>query len=305
MKNSPKNKLITFIIDEVLKKGIFRFLPDKLFITFDYFITHRKIPNLQHPKTFSEKLQWIKLYGGLEKYSKYVDKYEVRNYISETIGEKHLVPLYGVWDKFEEIDFNKLPQQFVLKATHGSGYVFICKDKSSLDLKSLKKTTTKWLSENFYKSTREIQYNLCKPRIVCEKYLEDERGELIDYKIFCFDGKPYLVEVIWDRFTDHKGDVYKDLNWKTLDISYIGVPIPKRTLKRPENLEEMLEISKKLSKNLPFVRVDLYSLGNKIYFGELTFIPASGLERFNPPQIDFLFGKQIDLSKYNNKILTK
>src|SRR3989337_4324671 len=174
MKNSPKNKLITFIIDEVLKKGIFRFLPDKLFITFDYFITHRKIPNLQHPKTFSEKLQWIKLYGGLEKYSKNVDKYEVRNYISETIGEKHLVPFYGVWDKFEEIDFNKLQQQFVLKATHGSGYVFICKDKSSLDLKSLKKTTTKWLSENFYKSTREIQYNLCKPRIVCEKYLEDE-----------------------------------------------------------------------------------------------------------------------------------
>lgn len=299
MKNSLKNKLNIFILDEVIKKGIFRFLPDKQFMVFDYFFTHKKMPKLQNPKTFSEKLQWIKLYGGLEKYTKYVDKLEVRDFISKTIGKEHLVPLIGVWEKFEDMPFDKLPHQFVLKATHGSAYIFVCKNKSSLDINSLKKTVTKWIQEDFYNKTREIQYKFCKPKIICEEYLEDEFGELTDYKIFCSNGKPYIVEVIWDRFTDNRGDVYKDLNWKTLDIAYIGHPYSKKILKKPSNLKEMLEISKKLSKIFPFVRVDMYSIKNKIYVGELTLTPANGLERFDPPEVDYQLGELIDLSKYN------
>src|SRR3990170_1687227 len=304
MKNSPKNKLITFITDEVIKKGIFGFLPDKLFITLDYFITYRRMPNLHNPKTISEKTQWIKIYGGLEKYTEYTDKLKVRDFIRKTIGKEHLVPLIGAWKKFEDIPFDKLPCQFVLKATHGSAYVFICKDKSLLDKNLLKKTVTKWMQENFYKITREIQYKRCEPMIICEKYLEDESGGLTDYKIYCSHGKPHIVEVIWDRFTEHKCDNFLNLNWEKLPISYPEHPSSKETIKRPENLEEMLDIAKKLSIHFPFVRVDLYSVKNKIYFGELTFTPDNGLGVFEPPNAYYQLGELIDLSKYNkNQII--
>lgn len=305
MKNSLKSKLNTFIIDEVIKKGILRFLTDRQFIALEYFVVGRKMLKLKNLKKFSDKMQWIKIYGGLERYTKYVDKLEVRNFISKTIGNKYLVPLLGVWDNFEDIPFDKLPDKFVLKLTHGSGYIYICKDKSKLEKNELKKTITNWMKESFYIKTREIQYKLCKPMIICEKYLENELGEFTDYKIFCSNGKPHIIEVVWDRFTDHKGDVYKDLNWRTLDISYIGFPYSKKRLKKPENLKEMLNVSKKLSKIFPFVRVDLYSINNQIYFGELTFTPASGLERFDPPEADYKLGELIDLSKYNNNQITK
>jgi hypothetical protein len=302
MKIIRKNKFFIFIIDDLIKKGILGFLPDKYFIALEYFVMTKKIPNFEKPKTFTEKIQWIKLHGSLEKYTKYVDKFTVREFIKKTIGEQHLVPIYGVWDRFEDIPFENLPQQFVLKATHGSGYVFVCKDKSKLNLKSLKSTVNKWLSENFYHKTREKQYKGCHPKIICEKYLEDERGELVDYKIFCYNGQPQIVEVVWDRFTSHKGDVYKDLNWTTLNIGYVGFPYSKKQLNKPENLSAMLEVARKLAKDFPFVRVDLYSINNQIYFGELTFTPANGVERFDPPQADYFLGKLIDLSKYNNPI---
>lgn len=299
MKDFLKHQLAAFLVDRVTKQGIFRWLTDKQAIIIDYFFTFGKLPNLRHPETISEKLQWVKLYGGLEKHSKYVDKYEVRNFINKTIGEKYAVPLLGVWDKFEDINFNKLPKQFVLKTTHGSSYVFVCKDKSSLDKKRLGKTVAKWMEENFYKKTREIQYKSCKPRIICEKYLEDESGGLTDYQFFCFNGKPYLIEVISDRFLEMKGD-YFDLNWKILPIHYRGEPHSKKTLKKPKNFTEMLAVSEKLSKLFPFVRVDLYSIKNKIYFGELTFTPDNGLLVFYPSQVNYQLGKLINLSKYDN-----
>ena len=298
-----KHKLSAFIVYNITKKGIFRLLSDKQIMIIDYFITFGKMPNLQNPKTFNEKIQWIKLYGGLEKYLKYVDKYEVRNFISKTIGEEYLVPLLGVWDKFDDIDFNKLPRQFVMKAAHGSSYVFVCKDKATLNINLLKKTVSKWLRENFYQKTGEIQYRDCKPRILCEKYMKDESGQLIDYKYLCFDGKPRIVELVWDRFTEHRNEVFLDLDWNML--TYLALSYAKKLPKKPENLEEMLDVSKKLSKIFPFVRVDLYSVKNKIYAGELTFTPDNGLEKFDPPEVDYQLGELFDLSKYNKNQIIK
>lgn len=297
MNNSLINKISDFIVYQITEKGIFRFLPDKQVMIIDYFFIFGKLPNLRQPETISEKIQWVKLYGGLEKYTKYVDKYEVRNIVGKIIGKKYLVSLLGVWDKFEDIDFDKLPKQFVLKATHGSSYVFICKDKTFLDKKSLEKTVAKWLGENFYEKTREIQYKSCTARIICEEYLEDESGGLTDYKIYCFNGKPHLIEILTDRHSQMKDDFY-DIHWNTMSIDFRGSPHSKKTLKKPKNLTEMLIVSEKLSKHFPFVRVDLYVVRNKIYFGELTFTPSNGLLVFYPPQVNYRLGKLINLSKY-------
>lgn len=298
MKKKRIIKIKEFLIYEVVKKGLFRYLSDYHFARIDYLSMIYKFPDLKHPKTFSEKIQWAKVYGGLERYWRFVDKYEVRKFVAAEVGKQYLTKIHGIWESFEEIDFQKLPSRFVLKGTHGSGYVYICQDKSKLDLADVRKETNRWLKENFYIRTREKQYNNCKPRIISEEFLEDENGELIDYKFFCFNGKPHLVEVIWDRFTDHKGDIYMDFNWKNLNISYIGTPVPDREIPKPQNLDEMIEIARKLSKGFPFVRVDLYSIHTKIYFGELTFLPASGLERFDPPEIDKEWGSMIDLELY-------
>lgn len=294
-----KYKLSDFIVYQSTERRIFSLLSDKHVGVIGYFFTFGKFPNLQNPKTFNEKIQWIKLYGGIEKYTKYVDKLKVRDFISKTIGREYLVPLIGAWNSFKEIDFEKLPHQFVLKATHGSGYVFICRDKTALNIKPLKKTLTKWLSESFYQKTREIQYRDCTPKIICEKYIKDESGELTEYKIFCYDGAPRMTKVTLYRFTEQKCDIFFDLNWKKLPISYPENPSSEKMIKKPENLEKMLEIAKKLSKKFPYVRVDLISLKNKIYFGELTFTPDNGLKRFEPPEVDDQIGELIDLSKYN------
>ncbi len=297
MKNLRESKIIVFIIDEIIKKRILIYLPDKLFVLLNYYTLRKTLPNIRNPITFSEKIQWIKLYGGLEKYTEYVDKYEIRDFIRKTIGEKYLIPLVGMWGKSDEINFNKLPRQFVLKATHGQGYNYICKDKSSLDIAMVRNTLTNWINEDFYKKTREIQYKFCKPKILCEKYLEDESGSLIDYKIFCFNGKPHIIEVISDRYSEMKDD-FMDLHWRKLPFIYNGYPQSIKILKKPPKLDEMIDIASKLSKPFPFVRVDLYSVNNSIYFGELTFTPANGLETFDPPEVDYQLGKLIDLSKY-------
>ena len=292
------NNLFIHANEIFIKKILSHFLSDKQFIVYDYLSVFKKFPNLKNPDTFSEKIQWIKLYGGIDKYSKYVDKYEAREFISKTMGNKHLIRLYGVWDNFNEIDFNKLPNQFVLKATHGSAYNFICKDKSLLDINNLRKTVTNWLREDFYSKTREIQYKNCRPRIICEKYMADKHGDLPEFKVFCFNGKPHMIEVISNMFSPQKGDDYMDLKWNKLKISSKESPNSNIVVPKPNNLESILDIASKLSKNFPFVRVDLYSVNNKIYFGELTFTPASGLTSFNPPEVDHQLGELIDLSKY-------
>jgi hypothetical protein len=289
--------MLSNLINNLVKKRLLQILPDREFIYVDYFICKREFLNLQNPQTLSEKIQWIKVYGHLEKYTSLVDKYEVRKYITETIGNRYLNPLIGVWDKFEVIPFNQLPKKFVLKATHGSGYVYVCKDKSNLDRTSLAKTANNWLKESFYKTTRESQYKNCQPRIIAENYLEDASGDLRDYKFLCFNGQPEIIQVDLERFSDHHRDFY-DLNWNPMKLS-MTYPNSGKIILKPDTLQEMIALAKKLSRPFPFVRVDLYSVDNKVYFGELTFTPANGISTFHPQDYDLRLGQLVDLEKYN------
>lgn len=250
--------------------------------------------NLKVPTTFSEKIQWIKFHGDIEKLSKYVDKYEVREFVKGRIGEEHLIPLLGVYENADDIDVSSLPNSFVAKATHGMGWNLIVKDKMSLDWVSEKTKINKWIRSSFYKMTGERNYKLIKGRVVVEKLIEDPTGDLKDFKIFCFHGEPKYIQVDGDRFGDHKRDMY-DINWKKIDVQYqhpnFSVPVAK-----PEALDELLDKARKLSKGFDFVRVDLYYTGNHIYFGELTFTPSNGFDRFSRKDVDVEFGKHLSLS---------
>jgi hypothetical protein len=298
MDNSFIDKVKTYLFDHIFRQGIGNLLTDKQFIIIDNLFVLGNIPDLRNPKTFADKIQWLKVYGNLEQYTPYVDKFEVRKYITKTIGNKYLIPLLGVWDDIEDINFNELPRQFVMKATHGSSYVFICKDKSTLNIRAIKKTMQLWLNDDFYKKTREIQYKNCKPKIICEKYMEDQSGGLMDYKFFCFNGKPYFIEIHSDRFSDHKINIV-DLNFKSHSLKSTSYQESKSIVK-PKNSKEMIHIAKRLSNGFPFVRVDLYSVHNVLYFGELTFTPANGYKLFDPSIEDYHLGNLVDLSKYHS-----
>lgn len=271
-------------------------LPDAVFLRLYFFYKRRQILSLRNPKTFSEKIQWLKVYGNLEQYYKYVDKYDVRAFVARELGENYLIPLIGVWSSFDEIPFHALPNQFVLKGTHGSGYNFVCKDKSSIDMSQLRSLVTGWLQENFYITTRETQYKDSEPKIVCEQYLEDESGALRDYKIFCFGGKPYLIEVISDRFGGRRID-FCSTDWKRLNIER-DHPMSESLPPKPEGLDEMLTAATKLAAHFPFVRADFYSVNGKIYFGELTFTPGSGLGEFKPSSVDNQLGDMLNLEAF-------
>lgn len=195
-----------------MKSIIKKFVPDRYMIEYMYYLTFNERPNLKNPKTFSEKINWIKIYGKLERFSNLVDKYEVRNYIKNTIGEQYLIGLIGIYDNPKDICFDKLPNRFVIKSTNGSGNNLICKDKNKLDVKETKDILSNWINCNFYKETREKQYKKCKPRIIIEEYIEDSSGQLKDYKFFCLGGKVRVIEVDIDRFGDARRDFY-DCNW--------------------------------------------------------------------------------------------
>jgi len=278
-------------------RGFLNWLPDIVYLKIIFREKFGYSLDLKNPKTFNEKLQWTKLYGNLEKYTNLVDKYEVRKYIAETIGEEYLIPLLGVYDRVEDIDFSKLSEQFVLKCTHDSGSVIVCKDKNNFDIERAKKKLKKRLKKNFYRAWREPQYKNIKPKIICEKYMVDESGtELKDYKIFCFNGEPKIVQVHFDRFTNHKRNSY-DTEWNYIPVS-IGYPShPNMVIDKPSNLQQMLDLARKMSENIPHVRVDLYSIHNKIYFGELTFIHGAGYLKIEPKGFDFEMGSWLELPK--------
>ena len=269
---------------------------DNMFIKMCYYLKFKKILDIENPKSFNEKLQWLKLYDRNPEYTKMVDKYEVRKYIAEKIGEEYLIPLLGVWDNPDDIDFDALPDQFVLKCTHNSGLgMCICKDKSKLNIGKVKKDLRKALKENYYLKNREWPYKNVNPRIIAEKYMVDESGvELKDYKFFCFNGKPALIQVDFDRFKSHKRNLYT-LDWEFVDAQ-IEFPNEKnRVIERPSSINKMIAIASQLSSGFAHVRVDLYSIGNKIYFGELTFFHGSGMENFIPVELDYKLGKMIIL----------
>ena len=272
-------------------------LPFKAVINIDYFIKQKKILNVNNPQSFTEKMQWIKLYGGLEKYSYLVDKYEVRKFVEDKIGVEYLNEIYGVYEDVNHIDFKKLPKQFVIKLNNGSGYNLICKDKSLLDEDRIKKTLGKWLKVDFYKEHKEIQYKNVSSKIIIEKYLEDDSGELRDYKIFCANGKAKFIQVDSSRFSDHTQNMY-DLKWNKLNITF-GHNNSDCIDYKPTKIDEMIMLSEILSKDIPFARIDFYYVNNTIYFGEITLTPQNGLVKFEPKTEDTRIANMIDLKKYN------
>ncbi|WP_276861677.1 ATP-grasp fold amidoligase family protein [Anaerococcus tetradius] len=252
-----------------------------------------KLP-LENPKTFNEKLQWLKLYDRKPEYTIMVDKYKVRDYISKKIGGDYLIPLIDVWDDPDEIDFNLLPNQFVLKCNHNSGGVFICKNKNNFDIVKVKKELKKELKRDYYLSGREWPYKDVPRKIICEKYMVDESGyELKDYKIFCFNGEPKFIQMDYDRFSNHRRKFY-DSNWNQIDFKFI-YDSDNTNFQIPKNLNKMLELSRILSRDVTFLRTDFYIIKNKIYFGELTFYPESGFGKFTPKNWDGLLGDLINL----------
>lgn len=280
-----------------VKNHLKSLLPDSLYLRLNFRKKNSYPLNLKNPKSFNEKIQWLKLYGNLQQYENLVDKYEVRKFISGTIGEEFLIPLIGVWDKVEEIDFSKLSEQFVLKCTHDCESVVICKDKNSFDIKEAKNKLNQCLKRNFYYVAREPQYKKIKPRIICEKYMVDESGtELKDYKFFCFHGEPKVIQVNYNRSLGCKKNLY-DPQWNYLPVAMTYPTDPNVIIDKPNKLGEMLDLAKTLSKNCPFVRVDFYSIGDRIYFGELTFTPASGCGKFDPVDFDFEMGSWLKLPK--------
>lgn len=250
--------------------------------------------DLKSPNTLSEKIQWIKIYANLEDLSNYVDKYEVREYVRNKIGEEYLIPLIGVYEKSTEINFEDIPKSFVVKATHASGWNLIVKDRDLINWDDEKQKIDTWINSSFYKITGERNYKLIKGRVVIEKLVEDPTGDLKDYKFFCFDGQPKFIQVDGDRYESHKRDLY-DTEWNKLEVTYqhgnLKISVPK-----PDALDRLLDIARQLSSDFKFVRVDLYYTGDVIYFGELTFTPGQGFERFSHKQADLDFGKFLNLT---------
>ena len=279
-------------------KKMLRIIPDKIYLKIVFFIKMKKKLNLKNPKTFNEKIQWLKLNNRKDIYSIMVDKYEVKKYVSDIIGEKSIIPNLGVYNSFEEINFNKLPKKFVIKCTHDSCGLIIVKDKNKLNIDDAKAKVNACLKNNYYYSGREWPYKNVIPRIIIEPYLEDkETRELRDYKFFVFSGKVKVMFVASNR--QGKGETYFDFfdnNFNHLDIvnGHQQNPI---TPMKPKNFNKMIELAEILSRDLPQIRVDFYEVNGKIYFGELTFYHWSGFVPFYPEKWDKILGDYIKLKK--------
>lgn len=263
-------------------RGFFCWLDDKKYLKLIYWSRMGSKLNLANPESFNAKLQWLKLYDRKPEYTIMVDKYAVRRYIADTIGEEYLIPLLGVWDNPDYIDFDALPDQFVLKCNHNSGLgMCICKDKSKLDIAKVKAELRKGLKQDYYLTSREWPYKNVKPRIIAEKYMSDEgKEELSDYKVLCFNGEPRIVEVHKGRFNgQHTQDCYDEF-WNKTDIEQYDLPKTDEIMPKPVFLDEMLRLSRLLSKDLTHIRVDWYYTNSRLYFGELTFYDGSGFNLF-------------------------
>lgn len=273
-----------------------RLLNDKSYVSIQYFSVLGKFPNIKNPTLFTEKLQWLKLYDHNPLYTKIVDKYEVKEYISNIIGDEYVIPTLGVWNSPEEIEYNNLPDRFVLKTTFGGGSdgVIICRDKSKIAYSRIESKLNKSFNTNPYSRAREWPYKDVPHRIIAEKYLEDDSGELRDYKFFCFNGVPRVMLVATNRFTNHYFN-YFDMDFNLLSITSFMGSQSNIHIKCPDNFDEMKLIAAKLSKGFPHVRVDLYNCQGKVYFGELTLYDSSGFDDFNSEEWNRKFGNWIIL----------
>lgn len=251
--------------------------------------------NLDHPRTYNEKLQWLKLNDIHPEYAQLVDKIDAKVFAEKKIGAEHTIPTIGTWDTVDDIDWKSLPEKFVIKCTNDSGGIVVCKDKSKLDIrKAIAKLKRGW-GKNYYKRNKEYPYRNLTPRIIAEEYMEDESGfELKDYKFFCFDGEPQFLFVATGRQQNDTRFDFFDLEWNHLPVLN-GHPNADYPLAKPENFTEMIDIARKLSQGFPHVRVDLYNVNGKVYFGEMTFFHWSGMTPFEPTEWDFKFGEYLKL----------
>lgn len=291
--------LIIFKLDNTI---FFRKIPDSLYLKCQYYLSRHEKLNLKNPLNFNQKIQWLKIYYKNPLYTKLADKYDAREYVENRVGNKYLIPLLGLYNKFEGINFNEFPKQFVLKCNHDGGSVIICKNKDTFNYEKAKNKIESCLKINYCDAFeyREWQYKNIKPKIMAEQYLVNSTGEEAnDYKFFCFNGEPRVlyVSLIGEGEPFMK---YFDTEWNCLDFD-TGYKTLEQEIKKPDNLDEMLLICRKLSENIPFVRVDLYLVDGKIYFGEFTFTPYGGYYPFNPPEWNKIFGDWLQLpKKYKN-----
>ena len=284
----------------VTNRKLARYIPDRLYLMIKYRAILGRWPNIENPQYMSEKIQWLKLYQRNDIYPKLVDKYLVREYIANQLGEEYLVPLLGVWDKASDIDWDNLPDKFVLKCTHGSHTNIICTDKSKMDIKSACQKLDSWmLDEQTFYYGREWPYKYVKPRIIAEMFIESSTaGGIVDYKFMCFSGKADNVMLCTDRQTGNVQFNHFNKEWQFLPYQYVDKNKPSDfTVKKPLLMDKMFEIAELLASPFPYVRVDLYCENNKIYFGELTFYPQSGFDTDYTVETDLYLGNKIELKK--------
>lgn len=271
--------------------------PDKLYLKLLFRLHMGYWMDFDNPITFNEKLQWLKLYNRQPEYTTMVDKYAVKKYVANIIGDEYIIPTLGVWNSVDDIDFDSLPNQFVLKCTHDSGGIVICPDKSKLDINTAKTKLKVGLKRDYYPQTREWPYKDVPHRIIAEQYMVDESGyELKDYKFFCFDGEPMALFIASDR-----GNLSEETKFDFFDMDFNflpftnGHPNATKPVLKPKSFEEMKVLARKLSRNMPHARIDFYDVNGQIYFGEITFFHYSGIVPFNPIEWDYKFGKWINI----------
>lgn len=296
------NKILKCITDSKIrfgylsKLGVTKYISDKAFVEKEYFLNTGEKLNLVHPQKFNEKLQWLKLYDHNPQYTIMVDKYRARQYIKDVIGDQYLIPLLGVWEKPDEIEFDLLPNQFVLKCNHNSGTgMCVCKDKSRIDISKIKRELRKGLREDYYSVHREWPYRDVQRQIIAEKYMVDEGGEVLtDYKFFCFNGEPRVMYISNDGAENPRTDFF-DMEFNHLPI-IMKDPNSEQLPKKPQNFELMKELAEKLSEGIPFLRTDFYEINGNVYVGELTLYHNAGLSHIEPEEWSYKLGSYIDLS---------
>ena len=279
-----------------LFRKLSRLIPDRIYLQIVYFKHFRRFINFNNPKTFNEKIQWLKLNYRNEEYTKLVDKYRVKQYITKLIGEKYVIPTLGVWNNVDDIDFKSLPEKFVLKCNNDSGGIVICKNKKDFDEAKAKSFLKERLKNNGYWYGREWPYKNVKPCIIAEKYMEDSISKDIkDYKFFCFNGSMEFFDIDIDRFIEHRANYYdRNGNFLPFGKTYCPPDYTKK-IEMPKNLGKMIELAETISHNTVLSRIDLYEIDGQVYFGEITFYPGSGFSPFTDEKWDYKLGDMIDL----------
>jgi hypothetical protein len=277
-------------------RGLLNWMSDETYLKIAFRATIGKYLDLSNPKTFNAKLQWLKIHDRKEEYSLWVDKFEAKRMAADVIGEEHIIPTLGIWDSFDEIDFNQLPDQFVLKCTHDSGGLVICKNKATFDTVKARKKICKSLNHNFFYDGREWPYKNVKPRIIAEVFMSNlGEDDLVDYKLMTFNGKVKCIFTCTKRYTECGTHVtFFDTQWNKLDFGR-HYPIDTDEISKPKSLEQMITMAEKIAVNIPFARIDFYDIEGNPYFGEVTFFPGDGFEEFNPEEWDSIMGGWLEL----------